>query len=108
MGSGIWNIRKGIPLFLYAARHNRRKPSHISGVYLSPSSHHTPDGPIDKNIAKGMGEEVPCFGLFLGSCRTRPGNIQLYYGEILEEQERDLKRAEYIRNRLAKIEPASV
>ncbi len=33
---------------------------------------------------------------------TRPGNIQLFYGEILEEQERDLKRAEYIRKRLAK------
>uniref|UniRef100_A0A7C6EMG6 Protein-arginine kinase n=1 Tax=candidate division WOR-3 bacterium TaxID=2052148 RepID=A0A7C6EMG6_UNCW3 len=39
---------------------------------------------------------------------TRPGNIQLYYGEILEEQERDLKRAEYIRNRLAKIETTTV
>ncbi|MEO0137475.1 MAG: protein arginine kinase [candidate division WOR-3 bacterium] len=32
---------------------------------------------------------------------TRPGNIQLYYGEILEESERDLRRAEYIRKRLA-------
>jgi|UniRef100_A0A7V3RHH0 protein arginine kinase len=31
---------------------------------------------------------------------TRPGNIQLFYGEILEEEERDIKRAEYIRNRL--------
>jgi len=31
---------------------------------------------------------------------TRPGNIQLFYGEILEEQERDVKRAEYIRSRL--------
>ncbi len=38
---------------------------------------------------------------------TRPGNIQLYYGEILEEQERDVKRAEYIRNLLAKIETPS-
>ncbi|MGB9719949.1 MAG: ATP--guanido phosphotransferase [bacterium] len=33
---------------------------------------------------------------------ARPGNIQLYYGEIFEEQERDAKRAEYIRNRLTK------
>ncbi|MGQ9534063.1 MAG: protein arginine kinase [bacterium] len=32
---------------------------------------------------------------------TRPGNIQLFYGEILEEQERDIKRADYIRSRLA-------
>lgn len=32
---------------------------------------------------------------------TRPGNIQLFYGEILEEPERDVKRAEYIRSRLA-------
>ncbi len=32
---------------------------------------------------------------------TRPGNIQLFYGEILEEQERDVKRAEYIRTKLA-------
>ncbi len=31
---------------------------------------------------------------------TRPGNIQLFYGEILEEQERDVKRAEFIRMRL--------
>lgn len=31
---------------------------------------------------------------------TRPGNIQLFYGEILEEQERDVKRAEFIRLRL--------
>ncbi|MEO0191108.1 MAG: ATP--guanido phosphotransferase, partial [candidate division WOR-3 bacterium] len=33
---------------------------------------------------------------------SRPGNIQLFYGEILEEQERDVKRADYIRNRLMK------
>ena len=32
---------------------------------------------------------------------TRPANIQLYYGELLEEHERDVKRAEYIRNRLS-------
>lgn len=32
---------------------------------------------------------------------TRPGNIQLFYGEILEEQERDVKRAEFIRKRLS-------
>ncbi len=32
---------------------------------------------------------------------TRPGNIQLFYNEILEEQERDVKRAEYIRAKLA-------
>lgn len=31
---------------------------------------------------------------------ARPGNIQLFYGEILEKQERDVKRAEYIRTRL--------
>lgn len=31
---------------------------------------------------------------------TRPANIQLYVGEMLEEQERDVKRAEYIRKRL--------
>jgi len=28
---------------------------------------------------------------------SRPANIQLHYGELLEEQERDIKRAEYIR-----------
>lgn len=33
---------------------------------------------------------------------SRPANIQLFFGEILEEQERDVRRAEYIRNRLAK------
>lgn len=33
---------------------------------------------------------------------SRPANIQLFFGEILEEQERDVKRAEYIRNRLSK------
>lgn len=32
---------------------------------------------------------------------TRPGNMQLFYGEILEEQERDIKRADYVRSRLA-------
>jgi len=32
---------------------------------------------------------------------SRPANIQLYFGEILEEHERDFKRAEYIRNRLS-------
>lgn len=32
---------------------------------------------------------------------TRPATIQLYYGELLEEHERDIKRAEYIRNRLS-------
>lgn len=31
---------------------------------------------------------------------TRPGNMQLFYGEILEEQERDIKRADYVRSRL--------
>jgi protein arginine kinase len=31
---------------------------------------------------------------------SRPANIQLYFGEMLEEQERDIKRAEYIRKRL--------
>lgn len=33
---------------------------------------------------------------------TRPGNIQLYYNEILEERERDVKRADYIRYKLSK------
>ena len=32
---------------------------------------------------------------------SRPATIQLYYGELLEEHERDIKRAEYIRNRLS-------
>jgi protein arginine kinase len=32
---------------------------------------------------------------------SRPANIQLYFGELLEEQERDVKRAEYIRKRLS-------
>ncbi len=31
---------------------------------------------------------------------SRPANIQLYYGMVLEEHERDIRRAEYIRNRL--------
>ncbi len=31
---------------------------------------------------------------------SRPANIQLYFGELLEEHERDIKRAEYIRKRL--------
>lgn len=31
---------------------------------------------------------------------SRPANIQLYFGKILEEHERDIRRAEYIRNRL--------
>jgi protein arginine kinase len=31
---------------------------------------------------------------------SRPANIQLFFGEILEEQERDIKRAEYIRKKL--------
>lgn len=31
---------------------------------------------------------------------ARPANIQLYFGELLEETERDVKRAEYIRKRL--------
>lgn len=31
---------------------------------------------------------------------SRPANIQLFFGEFLEEQERDIKRAEYIRKRL--------
>lgn len=33
--------------------------------------------------------------------RSRPGNLQLYFGEILEEHERDIKRADYIRQRLS-------
>jgi protein arginine kinase len=32
---------------------------------------------------------------------SRPANIQLFFGEILEEHERDIKRAEYIRQRLS-------
>src|SRR4030042_950888 len=31
---------------------------------------------------------------------SRPANIQIYFGEVLEEYERDVKRAEYIRKRL--------
>ncbi len=31
---------------------------------------------------------------------SRPANIQLYFGEVLEEHERDIRRAEYIRKRL--------
>jgi protein arginine kinase len=31
---------------------------------------------------------------------SRPANIQLYFGEILEERDRDIKRADYIRKRL--------
>lgn len=31
---------------------------------------------------------------------SRPANIQLYFGEILEEHDRDAKRAEYIRKKL--------
>jgi protein arginine kinase len=32
---------------------------------------------------------------------SRPANIQLYFGEVLEERDRDIKRAEYIRQRLS-------
>jgi len=32
---------------------------------------------------------------------TRPANIQLLFGEILEEHERDIRRADYIRKRLS-------
>jgi protein arginine kinase len=31
---------------------------------------------------------------------SRPANIQLYFGEMLEEQDRDIKRAEYARKKL--------
>jgi protein arginine kinase len=31
---------------------------------------------------------------------SRPANIQLYFGEVLQEHERDIRRAEYIRKRL--------
>lgn len=31
---------------------------------------------------------------------ARPANIQLYFGELLEEPERDIRRADYIRKRL--------
>jgi protein arginine kinase len=34
---------------------------------------------------------------------SRPGNLQMHYGEILEEHERDIKRAEYIRKRLGPV-----
>jgi len=33
---------------------------------------------------------------------SRPANIQLYFGEVLEEHDRDVKRAEYIRKKLGK------
>lgn len=36
---------------------------------------------------------------------ARPANIQLYVGQILEEHERDIRRAEYIRSKLAGIFP---
>jgi len=32
---------------------------------------------------------------------SRPANLQLHFGEILEEHERDLRRAEYVRGHLA-------
>jgi len=32
---------------------------------------------------------------------SRPANIQLYFGEVLEEHERDVRRAEYIRKKLS-------
>lgn len=32
---------------------------------------------------------------------ARPANIQLYFGQILEEHERDIRRAEYIRKKLS-------
>jgi len=39
---------------------------------------------------------------------SRPANLQLYFGEILEEHERDIRRAEYVRRRLAeKKEPGN-
>jgi len=31
---------------------------------------------------------------------SRPGNLQMHFGELLEEHDRDIKRAEYIRQRL--------
>ena len=31
---------------------------------------------------------------------SRPANLQLYFGEILDEHERDIRRAEYVRKRL--------
>lgn len=37
---------------------------------------------------------------------SRPANLQLHFGEILEEHERDLRRAEYVRGRLAERQTA--
>jgi protein arginine kinase len=35
---------------------------------------------------------------------SRPANIQLYYGQLLEERDRDVKRAEYAREKLGTCE----
>jgi protein arginine kinase len=39
---------------------------------------------------------------------SRPGNIQMFYGEILEEHERDVKRADYVRKRFAQDASQSI
>jgi protein arginine kinase len=36
---------------------------------------------------------------------SRPANIQLYTGQILEEHERDIRRAEYVRSKLTGLYP---
>lgn len=38
---------------------------------------------------------------------SRPANIQLFFNEILEEHDRDIRRADYIRHRLKHQEPKS-
>ncbi len=38
---------------------------------------------------------------------SRPANLQLHFGEILEEHERDLRRAEYVRSRLTERRDAN-
>lgn len=48
---------------------------------------------VIKDVTLGMINEI--------MLTTRPANIQLFFGEILEEHERDIRRAEYIRKRLS-------
>lgn len=51
-------------------------------------------------VGVGIVEEIPLQTLNEIMVVSRPANIQLYYGELLEEQERDIKRAEYIREKI--------
>lgn len=51
-------------------------------------------------VGVGIVEEVDLRTLNEIMVVSRPANIQLFFGELLEEQERDIKRAEYIRQKL--------